>query len=548
MNAALYFEPDAYVLEGHQIMGRRSAGASFLRAAVEGRGSDPLTAYVTNLTARDSFIASVGRLDPAAPARCIAGGRLDQLAEIGTLYRPDLVIAPYARHRLRAGAASFSLCGITHTLSSAGSIDAITALATEPVMPWDAIICTSSAAVDVVRSTIEAGHDHLSWLTGLATPRTPPLLPLIPLGVHCSDWTPSDDRRGAARTLLGLEEGEVALLFAGRLSSIAKAHPFQMFEALGAVASKPGRSITLLLAGQFFSDAFEQAFRDAARFSCPNVRLRHVDGADGENYAAAFAAADIFISMADNIQETFGLTPVEAMAAGLPVIVSDWNGYRDTVRDGIDGFRIATLAPAPGGGAGAAAFYEASRNFDEYCSRTSGAVSLDMPSFVDRLTQLIDDGALRKRMGEAGRAHALAEFDWGVIYPRYRDLWAEQTAIRTRAREDTATAAWLARAPVAHPVFEDPCRRFATYPSIRIGATTLVQAAEGADVVRYEAIAAQLVFAHLRLAPALVSGVIDATRKPATVEDVASARGMDLPTMLEVVGRLAKMNLLTISK
>ena len=28
------------------------------------------------------------------------------------------------------------------------------------------------------------------------------------------------------------------------------------------------------------------------------------------------------------------------MAAGLPVVVSDWDGYRDTVRDGVDGFRI----------------------------------------------------------------------------------------------------------------------------------------------------------------------------------------------------------------
>jgi glycogen synthase len=49
--------------------------------------------------------------------------------------------------------------------------------------------------------------------------------------------------------------------------------------------------------------------------------------------------------MSDNIQETFGLTPLEAMAAGLPVIVGDWDGYKDTVRDGVDGFRIPSLMP-----------------------------------------------------------------------------------------------------------------------------------------------------------------------------------------------------------
>ena len=31
----------------------------------------------------------------------------------------------------------------------------------------------------------------------------------------------------------------------------------------------------------------------------------------------------MFVSLSDNIQETFGLTPIEGMASGLPLIVSD---------------------------------------------------------------------------------------------------------------------------------------------------------------------------------------------------------------------------------
>ena len=54
----------------------------------------------------------------------------------------------------------------------------------------------------------------------------------------------------------------------------------------------------------------------------------------------ALAAADIAVFLVDNPQETFGLAVVEAMAAGLPLVVSDWNGYRDLVRDGMDGFRL----------------------------------------------------------------------------------------------------------------------------------------------------------------------------------------------------------------
>ena len=34
------------------------------------------------------------------------------------------------------------------------------------------------------------------------------------------------------------------------------------------------------------------------------------------------------------------------MAAGVPVVVSDWDGYRYTVNDGVEGFRVPTLSPA----------------------------------------------------------------------------------------------------------------------------------------------------------------------------------------------------------
>jgi alpha-maltose-1-phosphate synthase len=541
VTAALLFLADGYVLEGNQLMGRRAAGSAFLRAMVEGRGSDPLIAYASSKADADRFAAIVQAIDPQAPAPWIPADRLDLLARVGTLHRADPVLTGEARLRLRAGPAAYSLTGITHTLTSAGTLDAIAALLVEPVMPWDALICTSQAALAVVRSTLEAATEQLRWRTGLKGEPTLPQLPVIPLGVHTRDWTPDEAARAAARSRFGLGEDEVALLFAGRLSLAGKAHPFQMYAALAEVAAKAGRPIALLLAGQFFNPSIEAEYRAAAARICPMVRLVHVDGADSAGYAEAWSAADIFVSLADSLQETFGITPVEAMAAGLPSVVSDWNGYRDTVRDGIDGFRIASWAPAPGASTRLGLTYEIDGDYDAHCARTSALVSIDMAALVDRLAALVADPELRHRMGVAARERALADYDWGVIHGRYRALWAELAGIRRAGQRDTG---WLAAAPRVHHSHDDPFARFAAWPSAAVTAETVVRAAPGADRAAYEALVATPLFAYWATAPDHAERVLLAAATPLTVAELAAALGRDTVATIEHVARLAKMNLL----
>ncbi|ATE66426.1 glycosyltransferase family 4 protein [Rhizorhabdus dicambivorans] len=545
MTAALFFAPDAYVLDGNQIMGRRVAGAVFLRAVVEGRGDDPVVGYSIGQQNMDSFRQAVRSIDPAAPTEWIRTGRHDLLAERGTLHRADPAICAEARLRLRTGSASFSLTGVTHTLSTSGTLDLIASYLSEPVMPWDALICTSAVAVDVVRATFDEAAAYLRWRFGGDLRLTLPQLPVIPLGVHGADWAVSDAARQAARQRLVIAEDEVAVLFSGRLSYAAKAHPFQMFEALRAAADRSDRPVRLLLAGQFFNKGIGEDFLSTARTYCPNVRCQHVDGEDAGLYAAAYAGADIFLSLADNIQETFGITPVEAMAAGLPVVVSDWNGYRDTVRDGIDGFRIPSRAPAPGAGDNVAHGYEILGNYDVYSSRTSTTVSVDMAVLVERLVTLIGDPELRRRMGAAGRQRVATEFDWRVIYPRYRELWEELGRIRTHQSAQAETAAWLASAPHAHHAHDDPFRRFASYPTRFLSTDTVLGAAPGAGRAAYEALTGRPIFAPWRIAPDLAERIIAAAGKgPASIADIARQVGLAPEAAIEPIARLVKMNLL----
>lgn len=545
MTAAIYFAPDAYLLEGNQIMGRRAAGAAFLRAVVEGREGEPVTAYTLGQQAVDLFEKTVRGIDPAAPTNWIRVGQHDRVAMLGALHRADPTIGAEARMRLRSGPARFSLTGITHTLSSVTPLEAIGAYLTEPVMPWDALICTSSVALDVVQATLSQGSDYLAWRLGGAAMPPLPQLPVIPLGVHSADWTPSDAARHAARRRLSIGDDEVVILFAGRLAYASKAHPFQMFEALRTVADRSGCPVRLLLAGQFFNDTIAQNFLADQRIYCPNVRCQHVDGADADLYAAAFGAADIFLSLADNHQETFGITPIEAMAAALPVIVSDWNGYRDTVREGIDGFRIPSWAPGPGAGENIAHGYEIVGNHDIYSSRTSTTVSVDMALLVDRLAALVADPALRRRMGDAGRNHVVADYDWSVIYRRYRALWRELDAIRNHESAEAVTAHWLKRAPCAHPAHDDPFRRFASYASHMITRDTPVRAAPGACRAAYDALTGRLMFGFWKLEADLAERVIAAAQAgPRPLGDIASEAGLDEKLAIEQVARLAKMNLL----
>ncbi|PZQ63248.1 MAG: glycosyl transferase-like protein, partial [Phenylobacterium zucineum] len=422
-------EPDGYDMGKRGLMGRQAAGNGFLRAAVKARGDQTIYGYTPNRPSAVGFQAIVKGIDPAARFEWISDNALDSIPKVGALYLADLTVSNHARLRQRTGVASYSLCGVTHTTASHGAMDQIAALLREPVMPWDALVCTSSAVVGTVNRILEAERELFQWQHGAPCRKAPPQLPVIPLGAHWQDYDFDAEAKARARQALGLADDEVVGLFVGRLAFHAKAHPYPMFRGLQLAAERTGRRMVLILCGWFANPNIEKAFMDGAREFAPDVRTIFVDGRETEPRTNAWAGSDIFISLSDNIQETFGLTPIEAMAAGLPVVVSDYDGYRDTVRHEIDGFRVRTYAPGDGMGAALARSHEAlAMSYDQYCWGAAATTAVDIPETADAIVRLVENPDLRRRMGDAGRERARTVYDWDAIFRQYQDLWAELAA------------------------------------------------------------------------------------------------------------------------
>jgi glycosyltransferase involved in cell wall biosynthesis len=109
------------------------------------------------------------------------------------------------------------------------------------------------------------------------------------------------------------------------------------------------------------------------------------EGLHGDELVGAYQQADVFFL--PSVKETFPLVVVEAMAAGLPEVVTDVSGSQDAIKDQENG-----LVVPPG----------------------------DVEAAASALRKLLDDQSLGKRLGAANRERA-ALYDWGRISRMYLD-------------------------------------------------------------------------------------------------------------------------------
>lgn len=304
------------------------------------------------------------------------------------------------------------IVGVTHSLNHPQQLQICRQLWCPPAEPFDAVICSSAAGQIALSTLLDQARDGAPSAGASAVHLQ---IPRIPLGVDTNDVAAV---RRNGRT--GRSRGNRAqtLLYFGRLSPASKSDLIPLIVAFAAIL-RDGADAALILAGDDtqhnLSGQLEQTCRE---LGCGD-RVRIVPNPSSAAKRELFATADVFVSLADSLQETFGLTLVEAMAAGLPVVASDWDGYRDIVVPGETGFLVPTTLPC---------YPPALRS-----TLTSGVVNapdllaattvVDVIALRAALATLVRNPELRAAQGRAARQRAAALFDWRVIVAQYEQLF-----------------------------------------------------------------------------------------------------------------------------
>lgn len=116
---------------------------------------------------------------------------------------------------------------------------------------------------------------------------------------------------------------------------------------------------------------------------------------------AAMRSLDVYAALSRLDSESFGVAILEASASGVPVVVSDASGPAEVTVEATTGFIVRRDDPA---------------------------------AAAERLLQLVDDAALRRRMGEAGRRHVEDEYAWPHCVDLMLEAYARTVEIHRASR------------------------------------------------------------------------------------------------------------------
>jgi glycosyltransferase involved in cell wall biosynthesis len=313
----------------------------------------------------------------------------------------------YVRDRFAVGPTPIS-CQL-HALGYGTLYEAMGQVAQMPSAPFDAVTCLSQSAMESLRVSLEAMAPGQPWK-----------LKVVPNAVDADCFHPlSQAEKEAARKRLDLPEDATIVLFVGRVSPYSKAELVPLIRAFANVSKE---SDVLVIVGPENVEGYVNKLREEGQRLGLGDRLIVRGPVNHSETAQLYGAADVFAFPCDNVLDTFGSTVTEAMASGLPVLVSAWDGMKDQVEDGVQGFLVpTTLLP---GLEAAEAMSPALPQMVAFLLAAQ-AVYVDYDGLCVGLERLLGDADLRQKMGEKGRETVLARNSWQAVNDGLLSLWRE---------------------------------------------------------------------------------------------------------------------------
>lgn len=185
-------------------------------------------------------------------------------------------------------------------------------------------------------------QEDLMRLYGAETSR----VRVVPCGFDPDEFAPMNKQ--FARSVLGLDKDEFIVLQAGRM--VPRKGVDTAIEGFGLLVKERSVPARMIVVGGAAGD-------DDSRMRDEMARLARIAESAGAADRITFAgrqdhdalryyynAADVFVTTP--WYEPFGITPVEAMACGTPVIGANVGGIKFTVRDGETGYLVNPRDPA----------------------------------------------------------------------------------------------------------------------------------------------------------------------------------------------------------
>jgi glycosyltransferase involved in cell wall biosynthesis len=323
--------------------------------------------------------------------------------------------------RAQISAYTMPICALTHSIYTQELLFGYSWLLLS-MEPHDVIVASSQAGRKTLENIFFASKDRFADRLGIAqsaigTPR----IVQIPFGTEIPAETELDQKR--ARALFRIPADAFVVLYFGRFSEQYKADLDPLLQAVHHLHAN-GHNVWLVLAGQTLDRVYSQHLERRLAALMLADRSICVENSPEFLKSSVYAASDVVVSPSDCIQETFGLSILEAMAHARPVIASSWSGYRELVEDGKTGFLIKTIwVPEAAETASILSTIAPPLSTAHYLAQRT---IMDIGELIEKLSLFADRSELSIEMGTAGRKRVESLYAWPHIADQFLALWDEQ--------------------------------------------------------------------------------------------------------------------------